>query len=205
MDLTVLNCDQAPVSQVAVSDAIFDRPYNKALVHQVVTSYMSNARQGTRAQKTRAEVRGGGVKPWKQKGTGRARAGTSRSPLWRSGGVIFAAKPQDHSQKVNRKMHRAALATVLSELIRTNRLVVVDQFSVATHKTRDLLAALNKMNLKDVLIVVPEVDENLYLASRNVYGIDVRDSEDIDVVSLIAYDKVLICADVLKNIEEKLA
>ncbi len=204
MDLTVFNCDQSPISKVAVSEAIFDRPYNEALVHQVATTYMTNARQGTRAQKTRAEVSGGGVKPWKQKGTGRARAGTSRSPLWRKGGVIFAAKPQDHSQKINRKMHRAAMSSVLSELIRQERLMVVDQFIVDTHKTKDLMARLKKMNLTDVLIVVPEVDENMYLASRNVYGLDVRDGHDVDVVSLIAYQKVLMTADVLKTLEGRL-
>ena len=201
MDLIVLNSDQ----KVAVSDAIFDRAYNKALVHQVVTSYMNTARQGTKAQKTRAEVSGGGVKPWKQKGTGRARAGTSRSPLWRKGGVIFAAKPRDFEQKVNRKMHRAAMSVVLSQLVREGRLVVVDQFDVATHKTKDLVNQLKKMDLTDVLIVVPEVNEKMYLASRNVYGLDVRDAYDIDVVSLVAYKKVLMTADVLKNIEEKLA
>ncbi len=204
MDLTVFNCDQSPISKVAVSEAIFDRPYNEALVHQVATTYMTNARQGTKAQKTRAEVSGGGVKPWKQKGTGRARAGTSRSPLWRKGGVIFAAKPQDHSQKINRKMHRAAMSSVLSELIRQERLMVVDQFVVDTHKTKDLMARLKKMNLTDVLIVVPEVDENMYLASRNVYGLDVRDGHDVDVVSLIAYQKVLMTADVLKTLEGRL-
>lgn len=205
MDLTVLNYDQVPVSKLELSDEVFARPYNEALVHQVVTSYMANARQGTRAQKTRAEVRGGGVKPWKQKGTGRARAGSSRSPLWRSGGIIFAAKPQDHTQKVNRKMHRAAMQIILSELIRSERLFVVDQFALSSHKTKDLLLLLKKMNLTDVLIIVPEVDEKLYLASRNIYGVDVRDPYDIDVVSLIVYKKVLICADVLKSIEEKLA
>lgn len=204
MDLTVFNCDQSPVSKLAVSEAIFDRPYNEALIHQVATTYMTNARQGTRAQKTRAEVSGGGVKPWKQKGTGRARAGTSRSPLWRKGGVIFAAKPQDHSQKINRKMHRAAMSSVLSELIRQDRLVLVDQFVVDSHKTKDLVMRLKKMNLTDVLIVVPEVDENMYLASRNVYGLDVRDGHDIDVVSLIAYQKVLMTVDVLKTLEGRL-
>lgn len=204
MDLTVLNSEQKKVGTVTLSDVIFDRPYNEALVHQVTTTYMTNARQGTKAQKTRAEVSGGGAKPWKQKGTGRARAGTSRSPLWRKGGVIFAAKPQVYDQKVNRKMHRAAFATVLSELIRQDRLVVVDQFSLETHKTKDLVACLAKMNLTDVLIIVPEVDEKLYLATRNVYGVDVRDGQDIDIVSLIAYKKVLMTTDVLKAIEEKL-
>ncbi|MCX7122503.1 MAG: 50S ribosomal protein L4 [Gammaproteobacteria bacterium] len=201
MDLAVLNSDQ----KVAVSDAIFDRAYNKSLVHQVVTSFMTTARQGTKAQKTRAEVRGGGVKPWKQKGTGRARAGTSRSPLWRKGGVIFAAKPRDFEQKVNRKMHRAAMAVVLSQLVREGRLLIVNQFDVATHKTKDLVNQLKSMDLTDVLIVVPEVNEKMYLAARNVYGLDVRDAYDIDVVSLVAYKKVLMTADVLKSLEEKLA
>ncbi len=204
MDLTVLDNKQKKVATVQVSDAIFDRPYNEALIHQVVTTYMTNARQGTKAQKTRAEVSGGGAKPWRQKGTGRARAGTSRSPLWRKGGVIFAAKPQDHSQKVNRKMHRAALSSVLSELIRQERLILVDRFALESHKTKDLIACLKQMDLTDVLIVVPEVDENMYLASRNVYGVDVRDSQDVDIVSLVAYKKVLMTPEVLKIIEEKL-
>lgn len=204
MDLAVLNKEQKNVGKVELSDAIFGRPYNEALVHQVVTTYMSNARQGTKAQKTRAEVSGGGAKPWNQKGTGRARAGTSRSPLWRKGGVIFAAKPQEYDQKVNRKMHRAALSTVLSELIRQNRLVVVDQFSLDTHKTKELVSYLKTMDLTDVLIIVPEVDEKMYLATRNVYGVDVRDGYDVDIVSLIAYKKVLMTKDVLKALEEKL-
>ena len=204
MDLTVLDNKQNKVSSIQVSDAIFDRPYNEALIHQVVTTYMTNARQGTRAQKTRAEVRGGGAKPWRQKGTGRARAGTSRSPLWRKGGVIFAAKPQDHTQKINRKMHRAALSSVLSELIRDERLILVENFSLESHKTKDLVARLASMNLTDVLIVVPEVDENMYLATRNVYGVDVRDGYDVDIVSLIAYKKVLMTPEVLKTLEEKL-
>lgn len=204
MDLTVLDNKQKKVSTVQVSDAIFGRPYNEALIHQVVTTYMTNARQGTKAQKTRAEVSGGGAKPWRQKGTGRARAGTSRSPLWRKGGVIFAAKPQEYNQKVNRKMHRAALSSVLSELVRQERLILVDQFTLDSHKTKDLVARLQQMDLTDVLIVVPEVDENMYLASRNVYGVDVRDSQDVDIVSLIAYKKVLMTPEVLKVIEEKL-
>ena len=204
MDLTVFDNKQKKISSVEVSDAIFARPYNEALIHQVATSYMTNARAGTKAQKTRAEVRGGGAKPWKQKGTGRARAGTSRSPLWRKGGVVFAAKPQDYNLKVNRKMHRAALSSALSELIRQERLILIDQFALETHKTKDLLARLKQMDLTDVLIVLPEVDEKMYLASRNVYGVDVRDSHDVDLVSLIAYKKVLMTPEVLKVIEEKL-
>lgn len=204
MDLAVLNNKQKEVSKVSLSDALFARPYNEALVHQVVTTYMTNARQGTKAQKTRAEVNGGGAKPWRQKGTGRARAGTSRSPLWRKGGVIFAAKPQEYDQKINRKMHRAALSVVMSELIRSNRLVIVDQFNVETHKTKELITQLKAMDLTDVLIVVPVVDEKIYLASRNVYGVDVRDANDVDIVSLIAYKKVLMTPEVLKAIEERL-
>lgn len=204
MDLAVLNSEQKKVGKVELSDALFARPYNESLIHQVVTTYMTNARQGTKAQKTRAEVRGGGAKPWKQKGTGRARAGTSRSPLWRKGGVIFAAKPHTYDLKVNRKMHRAALSSVMSELIRQDRLVVVENFNLETHKTKDLVARLKKMDLSDVLIVVPEVDEKMYLATRNVYGVDVRDSQDVDIVSLIAYKKVLMTPEVLKSIEEKL-
>lgn len=204
MDLAILDNKHNAVGTLELSDAIFGRPYNESLVHQVVTTYMTNARQGTKAQKTRAEVRGGGAKPWKQKGTGRARAGTSRSPLWRKGGVIFAAKPHDYDQKVNRKMHRAAMSAVWSELIRQNRLILIDQFSVDTHKTSDLVKRLNEMNLKDVLIIVPEVNEKIYLASRNVYGIDVRDGYDLDIVSLIAYQKVLTTPEVLKSIEERL-
>lgn len=204
MDLAVLNSEQKKVGKVELSDALFARPYNESLIHQVVTTYMTNARQGTKAQKTRAEVRGGGAKPWKQKGTGRARAGTSRSPLWRKGGVIFAAKPHTYDLKVNRKMHRAALSSVMSELIRQDRLVVVENFNLETHKTKDLVARLKKMNLTDVLIVVPEVDEKMYLATRNVYGVDVRDSVDVDIVSLIAYKKVVMTPEVLKSIEERL-
>ena len=206
MDLQVLNSKTNKESKtVNVSEAVFARDYNEALVHQAVTTYLTNLRQGTKAQKTRAEVRGGGIKPWGQKGTGRARAGTIRSPLWRKGGVVFAAKPRDHSQKMNRKAHRAAVCSALSELVRQKRLLVIDEFKVDSHKTKDLVAQLTKLNLKDVLIVVPEVDENLYLAARNLYGVDVRDDQDIDLVSLVAYHNVLMTEDVLKKLEERLA
>lgn len=205
MDLKVINSNGSSQEQVvSVSEAIFDRVYNQALVHQAVTTYLTNMRQGSKAQKTRAEVRGGGIKPWRQKGTGRARAGSIRSPLWRKGGVIFAAKPQEYEQKLNRKMYRAALSSALSELIRQQRLVVVDEFSVDSHKTKDLLTKLAKLNLKDVLVVVPAVDENLFLASRNLYGVDVRETHELDIVSLTAYENVLITVDVLKKIEERL-
>ena len=190
---------------VAVSEANFAREYNEALVHQVVTAYLSGARQGTRAQKTRSEVAGGGKKPWRQKGTGRARAGTIRSPIWRSGGVTFAAKPQDHSQKVNRKMYRAAMRSILSELARTDRLMIVETLDVEQPKTKLLVETLKGYGVDNVLIVADSVDKNLYLASRNLHKVDVRDVEGADPVSLIAYDKVMITLDAVKKFEEALA
>lgn len=188
-----------------VSEATFGRDFNEALVHQVVVAYAAGARQGSRKQKTRSEVSGGGAKPWKQKGTGRARAGTIRSPIWRSGGVTFAARPQDHSQKVNRKMYRAALQSIFSELVRQERLVVVENFAVETPKTKDLVAKLKELDLKDVLIVTEEVEENMFLAARNLYKVDVRDVAGIDPVSLVGFDKILITAAAVKQIEEQLA
>jgi large subunit ribosomal protein L4 len=188
-----------------VSEATFGRDFNEALVHQVVVAFGAGARQGSRAQKTRSEVRGGGAKPWRQKGTGRARAGTIRSPIWRSGGVTFAAKPQDHSQKVNKKMYRGAIQSILSELVRQERLIVVEKFAVETPKTKELISKLKELELKDVLIVTSEVDENLFLSARNLYKVDVRDVQGIDPVSLIAFEKVLITADAVKQLEESLA
>ena len=187
-----------------VSEATFGLEFNEALVHQVVVAYAAGARQGTRAQKTRSEVSGGGAKPWRQKGTGRARAGTTRGPIWRSGGVTFAAKPQDHSQKVNRKMYRGAIKSILSELVRQDRLVVVENFTVETPKTKELVAKLNGLELKDVLIVTPDVDENLFLSARNLYKVDVRDVDGIDPVSLVGFEKVLMTASAVKQLEEML-
>ena len=188
-----------------VSETTFGREFNEALIHQVVVAYANGARQGTRAQKSRSEVSGGGKKPWRQKGTGRARAGSIRSPIWRSGGVTFAARPQDHSQKVNKKMYRAALQSILSELVRQERLIVVEQFAIDAPKTKDLVAKLKGLELNDVLIVTPEVDENLFLAARNLYKVDVRDVTGLDPVSLVAFDKVLMTAEAVKQIEEMLA
>ncbi|MBU3002157.1 MAG: 50S ribosomal protein L4 [Paraglaciecola sp.] len=188
-----------------VSEATFGRDFNEALVHQVVVAFGAGARQGSKAQKTRSEVRGGGAKPWRQKGTGRARAGTIRSPIWRSGGVTFAAKPQDHSQKVNKKMYRGAIQSILSELVRQERLIVVEKFAVETPKTKELISKLKEFELKDVLIVTSEVDENLFLSARNLYKVDVRDVQGIDPVSLIAFEKVLMTADAVKQLEESLA
>jgi large subunit ribosomal protein L4 len=187
-----------------VSEATFGLEFNEALVHQVVVAYAAGARAGTRAQKTRSEVSGGGAKPWRQKGTGRARAGTTRGPIWRTGGVTFAAKPQDHSQKVNRKMYRGAIKSILSELVRQERLVVVENFAVETPKTKELVAKLNGLELKDVLIVTPELDENLFLSARNLYKVDVRDVDGIDPVSLVGFEKVLMTASAVKQLEEML-
>ncbi|PTQ12442.1 50S ribosomal protein L4 [Vibrio splendidus] len=200
MELMVKGADA-----LTVSETTFGRDFNEALVHQVVVAYAAGARQGTRAQKTRSEVSGGGAKPWRQKGTGRARAGTIRSPIWRTGGVTFAAKPQDHSQKVNKKMYRGAMKSILSELIRQDRLIVVDNFSVEAPKTKELVAKLKELELNDVLIVTGEVDENLFLAARNLYKVDARDVAGVDPVSLIAFDKVLMTADAVKQVEEMLA
>ena len=192
-------------STVSVSDKAFGREFNEALVHQVVTAVLAGARQGTKAQKNRSAVSGGGAKPWRQKGTGRARSGTIRSPLWRGGGKTFAATPRDFSQKVNKKMYRGAMAAILSELVRQGRLVVVDEFKVDAPKTRELVSKLKDMDLDDVLIVSDEADENLYLAARNLYHVGVCDSATADPVSLIGFGKVLMTVDALKKIEERLA
>lgn len=189
---------------VAVSEVTFGREFNQDLVHQAVVAYMAGARQGTKAQKNRADVSGGGKKPWRQKGTGRARAGTIRSPLWRSGGVTFAAEPRDHSVKLNKKMYRAALRCILSELARQERLVVVESFDVEAPKTKQLVSKLAQFDLSDALIVTEEVSENLYLAARNLHKIDVRDVQGIDPVSLIRFDKVVVTVSALKKIEEVL-
>ncbi|NAW33155.1 50S ribosomal protein L4 [Halomonas alimentaria] len=195
----------AGAGTVDVSDATFGKEFNEALVHQVVTAYLAGGRQGTRAQKNRSDVRGGGKKPWRQKGTGRARAGTIRSPLWRSGGVTFAARPQDYTQKVNRKMYRAAMRSILSELVRQDRLVAVEEITVDAPKTKQLVAKLNELGLDKVLIVTEEVDEKLYLAARNIPNVDVVDVAAADPVSLVAFDKVLATVSALRKFEEKLA
>ncbi len=192
-------------SKVAVSDVAFSADYNEALIHQVVTAYLAGARAGTAAQKNRSDVRGGGAKPWRQKGTGRARAGTSRSPIWRSGGVTFAARQRNYEQKVNKKMYRAAMRSILSELIRQNRLTVVSDLAIDTPKTKVLNSALNGMGMNNVLIVSGEVDENLYLAARNIPHVGVTDVTAMDPVSLVSYGNVLMSESALKQIEESLA
>jgi len=205
VELNVFKPGNANAGTVSVSDSTFAREYNESLVHQVVTAYLAGARQGTRAQKTRAEVAGGGKKPWRQKGTGRARAGSIRSPIWRSGGVAFAARPQDHSQKVNRKMYRAALRSIISELARQERLMVIEKLDLEAPKTRLLVKQLGEYGVDNVLIVATEVDKNLYLAARNLHKVDVRDVDGVDPVSLIGHDKVMVTVDAVKKIEEMLA
>lgn len=205
MELSVVKLGKKKPGSVEVSEATFAREYNEALIHQVVTAYLAGGRQGTRAQKNRSAVAGGGKKPWRQKGTGRARAGTIRSPIWRSGGVTFAATPQDHSQKVNKKMYRSAMRSILSELARSERLVVVESMSLEQPKTKLLVEALKGYGLDNVLIVASEVDQNLFLASRNLHKVDVRDVEGVDPVSLIAHEKVVVTVDAVKKFEEALA
>ncbi|WP_372833622.1 50S ribosomal protein L4 [Pontibacterium sp.] len=190
---------------VEVSDLAFGKEFNEALVHQVVTAYLAGARQGTKAQKNRSAVSGGGAKPWRQKGTGRARAGTSRSPIWRTGGVTFAAQPRDHAQKVNKKMYRAAMRCIFSELVRQERLVVVEDFALESPKTKQFVAKLNELDLSNVLLITADVEQNLYLAARNVPHVDVRDAAGVDPVSLVGFDKVLVTVAALKKVEEVLA
>ncbi len=196
---------QAGNGTVSVSDETFGKEFNEALVHQTVVTYMAGARQGTVQQKTRSDVRGGGRKPWRQKGTGRARAGTTRSPIWRSGGVTFAARPQDHSKKLNRKMYRGAMRCILSELLRQDRLIIVEQFALDSHKTKDLANKLKEFALDNVLIVAEEVAENLYLAARNLHNVDVLDVAGLDPVSLIGFEKVMMTVPALKKVEEMLS
>ena len=192
-------------SSIQVSDVVFGADFKESLVHQVVVAYMSAARSGTKAQKNRSAVRGGGAKPFRQKGTGRARQGTSRSPIMRSGGVTFAAQPRNHEQKVNRKMYRGALRSILSELVRQERLVVVDEFSLSAPKTKELLSKLKEVGAEDALIITESFDENLMLASRNLYRVDARALNEVEPVSLIGYEKVVISSAALKALEEKLA
>jgi large subunit ribosomal protein L4 len=190
---------------VDVSDTAFGREFNEALVHQVVVSYMAGARQGTKAQKTRSEVNGGGRKPFRQKGTGRARAGTIRSPIWRGGGVTFAAKPRDHSKKVNKKMYHGAMQAILSELVRQERLIVVEDFAIDAPKTKVFSAKLKELELSNVLVVVEEVDDNLYLGCRNIHNVDVIDVQGVNPVNLIGFKKVLFTVGALKKAEELFA
>lgn len=188
-----------------VSDDAFGAKFNEALIHQVVTAYMAGGRAGTKAQKTRAEVRGGGRKPFKQKGSGRARAGTTRGPIWVGGGRAFAARPRDYTQKVNRKMYQAAMRSVLSELIRQDRLVVVDAIAMAKPKTKDLVKYLQGFNLDQVLILVEEGQDNLRLSARNLPSVEVLDAKELNPVSLVRFGKVLATSGALKAVAERLS
>ncbi len=204
MELTIAT-PKGKGGTITVSEAAFGKEFNQDLVHQTIVAFLAGARQGTRAQKNRSDVSGGGRKPHAQKGTGRARAGTIRSPIWRGGGVTFAAQPQDHAQKLNRKMYRSAMRSILSELARQDRLIIVEEFDLDAPKTKNLISKLGEFGLKEALIVTEEVSHNLYLSSRNLHKVDVRDAAAVDPVSLINYEKVLVTVPALKKFEEILA
>ena len=204
MELTIAT-PKGKGGTITVSEAAFGKEFNQDLVHQTVVAFLAGARQGTRAQKNRSAVSGGGRKPYAQKGTGRARAGTIRSPIWRGGGTTFAAQPQDHAQKLNRKMYRSAMRSILSELARQDRLIIVEEFDLDAPKTKSLIAKLGEFGLKEALIVTEEVSHNLYLSSRNLHKVDVRDAAAVDPVCLINFEKVLVTVPALKKFEEILA
>lgn len=195
---------QGKKSSIDVADAAFGADFNEPLVHQVVTAYLAGGRSGTKAQKRRSDVRGGGAKPWRQKGTGRARAGTSRSPIWVGGGRTFAARPRDFTQKVNRKMYRGAMRSMLSELVRQERLLVMDEFGVSAPKTKELRVKLQELGTSNALIVVEGFDENLWLAARNLPHIEVLEARSINPVSLAKYEQVIVTVPAVKILEERL-
>lgn len=201
MDLQLHNSKET----ISVNDAVFGSDYNETLVHQLVTAYLAGARSGTKAQKNRSAVSGGGAKPWRQKGTGRARAGTIRSPLWRSGGVTFAAQPRNYEQKLNKKMYRAGVRSILSELSRQERLIVVDDITVDAPKTKQLAAKLNDLGVSKTLIVTETGDENLYLSARNLPGVEVSDVAGLTPVNLVRYDHVVTTVGAIRAIEEWLS
>jgi large subunit ribosomal protein L4 len=190
---------------VQVADDVFGVEYKPALIHQVVTAYLASARSGTVAQKNRSDVSGGGSKPFRQKGTGRARAGTTRGPLWRGGGRAFAARPRSYAQKVNRKMYRGAMCSILSELTRQGRLTVVPEFRIEEPKTRILAAKLKEMGLSDALILIEDLDDNFFLAARNLPRIDVITADEADPVSLIAFENLVATEGAIRKLEERLA
>ncbi|MBL1141782.1 MAG: 50S ribosomal protein L4 [Proteobacteria bacterium] len=201
MELKIQTAGKKKAASMTVADSIFSAEFNEPLIHQVLTSYLAAARSGTKAQKTRSEVRGGGKKPWRQKGTGRARSGTIRSPIWRGGGVTFAAKSQDHSKKVNKKMYRGAMRSILSELVRQDRFVCVDEFDVAESKTKAVKEKLQSLGLEDVLVVTDELTENLYFGIRNLPKADVIDTNEIDPYSLVGFEKVLMTKAAVEKVE----
>lgn len=189
---------------VEVSEETFNKDFNEALVHQVVTAYLAGARAGTKGQKNRAAVSGGGAKPWRQKGTGRARSGTIRSPIWRSGGTTFAATNRDFSQKVNRKMYRSAMTSIVSELVRQERFVILTDLKMDGPKTKELAETLKSLNADNALIVTSDFEQNIYLSSRNLINIEYTDAQHVNPVNLVRYEKIVITADALKKVEEML-
>jgi len=201
MDLSLHNSKKS----VSVSDAAFAAEFNEALVHQLVVSYMASGRAGTKAQKSRADVRGGGAKPWRQKGTGRARSGTINSPIWRSGGVTFAAKPRDFGKKLNKKMYRAGMRSIVSELVRQDRLLVVESISVSAPKTKEMVANLAKFGVTRALLLTDGLDDAVRLSTRNIPNIDVMDISKVNPLSLVRQDKVVIEEAALKKLEERLS
>ena len=201
MQVTVHQSGKGGTANLDVADSVFAVDFNQALIHQALTAFMAGARSGTKAQRNRSDVRGGGKKPWRQKGTGRARAGTIRSPIWRGGGVTFAARPRDFSQKLNKKMYRGAMRSIFSELLRQERLIVIDELNVTEPKTKLMLEQLNSLNLKDVLIVTADITENLFLAVRNIPNVDVIESEEVDPYLLLGFDKVLMTKEAIENVE----
>lgn len=200
MEITTIDTKE----KLSLNENVFSYNYNEGLIHQAVVTYMNNARSGNSAQKSRSEVRGGGKKPWNQKGTGRARAGTIRSPLWRTGGVTFASKKRDYSQKINKKMYKRALRSIISELYRTGNLLVVTEFQCETKKTKDFITKMNELDVKNALIIMNEVGENEYFGSRNLIDFDICDVSTIDPVSLLRFEKVIATETAIKKIEEQL-
>ena len=205
MELKIEKSGKKQAGTMSVADNVFAAKFNEPLIHQVLVSYMAGSRSGTKAQKSRSEVRGGGRKPWRQKGTGRARAGSIRSPIWRGGGVTFAAKTRDFSKKINKKMFRGAMRSIFSELVRQERFVCVDEFDVSESKTKLVKEKLDKLGLKEVLIITEGLSENLYLGVRNIPKVDVMDSSEIDPYSLIGFEKVLITQAAVEKVEEWLS
>ena len=205
MKLKIEKSGKKQAGTMSVADSVFAAEFNEPLVHQVLVSYMAGSRLGTKAQKSRSEVRGGGRKPWRQKGTGRARVGTIRSPLWRGGGVTFATKSRDYSKKINKKMFRGAMRSIFSELVRQKRFICVDEFDVAESKTKLVKDKLDKLGLKEALIITEGLSENLYLGVRNIPKVDVMDTNEIDPYSLIGFEKVLITQTAVEKVEEWLS
>ncbi len=204
LQVPVIN-DQDSASAMEVAEQVFGQLFNETLIHQLVTRYLAGARAGTKAQKTRSEVSGGGIKPFRQKGTGRARAGTTRGPIWRSGGVTFAAKQRSFEQKINKKMYKVGIRSIFSELLRQERLVVSNDITPTTSKTKDFNQKLKSIDGKRILIITDEVNENLILASRNIPYVEVATAESVNPVSLVSADKVIVTSSALKQIEERLA